>query len=59
MPSVRSDDPPSPMKLPTCPDCGLIMRFESASPDRQYINLNHAIFVCDCGHKSEQLLPNL
>jgi hypothetical protein len=47
LPSVRP---------PVCPDCRMPMRFATAERDRTYFKFRHAIFVCDCGRASDQLI---
>jgi hypothetical protein len=59
MADILSGDPTSPsIRPPTCPDCGTPMRLQSASPDLRYINLQHMIFMCDCGRASDQLVAS-
>jgi hypothetical protein len=45
-----------PVRPPVCPDCRMPMRFATAERDRTYFKLRHAIFVCDCGRASDQLI---
>jgi hypothetical protein len=58
MPGLHSPDPPSSFKVPKCPGCGTPMQFQSTSPDENYSNLRHTIFVCDCGWQSDQLIAD-
>lgn len=58
MPDTHSDNPSSPIRPPTCPDCGTLMRLESGLPDTRYVNIRHMIFVCDCGRTSDQLIAD-
>ena len=53
MPNVP---PLPPLKPPLCPDCDRLMRFERATPDKNFANVMHVIFVCGCGRKSDQLI---
>jgi hypothetical protein len=34
------------------------MRLESAAPHKSYDNLNHMMFICDCGRTIEQLIAS-
>jgi hypothetical protein len=57
MPGIDSGNPSSPpVRPPTCPDCGVVMRLESASRDGRYINIKHMIYGCDCGRTSDQMI---
>jgi len=46
------------IKAPRCPTCRKTMRLESATPDKKYRNLQHVIYVCDCGRTSDQLVAD-
>ena len=35
------------------------MRFQCDLPDKEYDNLHHMLFVCDCGRKSDQMVVEL
>jgi hypothetical protein len=45
-----------PVRPPVCLGCRMPMRFATAERDRTYFKLRHAIFVCDCGRASDQLI---
>ena len=56
MTQPRRADSPSPRVPPPCPTCGRILRLVSIQPDIQYINLDQRIFVCECGHSTQDFL---
>jgi RNase P subunit RPR2 len=56
MPDLQPESDPSPIKSPICPQCKKAMRFQSALADLRYRNLNHMVFKCDCGWKTDQVI---
>src|SRR5258706_12588926 len=53
---MHKPNPLQPVRSPVCPDCRKPMRFTSAKPDRTLLNLRHALFMCDCGRVSDQVI---
>jgi hypothetical protein len=49
----------APIRAPVCPDCHKPMHFRTSEPDRAIPNLRHAMFVCDCGRASDQVVSEL
>ena len=45
-----------PIRPPVCPDCIKRMRFVTSNPDKIIDNLQHVMFVCDCGRTSDQVV---
>jgi hypothetical protein len=55
---MEEADKPS-IKAPICPDCRKPMRFRTSEPDKTDANLRNAMFVCDCGRASDQIIAEL
>jgi hypothetical protein len=56
MPQISQPDTPASIRPPACPDCLKPMRLTTSEPDAGYSNLRHALFVCDCGRASDQVI---
>jgi hypothetical protein len=50
---------PQPVRCPACPGCRKKMRFAFVEPDKTHRNLRHAIFLCDCGRISDQVIADI
>jgi hypothetical protein len=47
------------MRSPACSGCGKLMRFAFVEPDKTHRNLRRAIFLCDCGRISDQVIADI
>ena len=55
-PQSQPSPQPPPIKPPTCRVCSKPMQLLSTTADKNFINLHHMLFVCECGWTSDQLV---